>query len=159
MIALDASVAVKWFKPGERFQAEAEELLNLLSGFRIEAIGSEWLPLEVVRGLKRAQQEVPDLAIEDSDIHAAYDAIVALHRCGALLEVPVGEVRALAKNAEISLGLYAADAVHLATAVHLGARLLVTDDHHLLSPLVKAYAAPSGVAVVDPQDAVAALKV
>ena len=87
MIALDASVAVKWFKPHERFEAEAQSLLDLIGGFKVEALASEWLSLEVVRGLKRAQREVPALAISDEDIHAAYEALETLFRSGALLEV------------------------------------------------------------------------
>ena len=50
MITLDASVAVKWFKPHERFEAEAQALLDLVGGFKVEALASEWLSLEVVRG-------------------------------------------------------------------------------------------------------------
>jgi len=125
MIALDASVVVKWFKPHERFEAEAQSLLDLIGSFKVEALASEWLSLEVVRGLKRAQKEVPALAISDEDIHAAYEAIETLFRSGALLEVPVSEVKTLTKNVEIALGLYAADALHLATAIYLGARWLV----------------------------------
>ena len=49
MIALDASVVVKWFKPHERFEAEAQSLLDLIGGFKVEALASEWLSLEVVR--------------------------------------------------------------------------------------------------------------
>ena len=159
MIALDASVVVKWFKPHERFEAEAQSLLNLIGSFKVEALASEWLSLEVVRGLKRAQQEVPALAISDEDIHAAYEAIETLFRSGALLEVPVSEVKTLTKNAEIALGLYAADALHLATAIYLGARWLVTDDSHLLSVPVQEYASASGVAIVNPAEVMAQLTV
>lgn len=157
MIALDASVAVKWFKPGERFEAEAQKLLELLGDFRVEALANEWLSLEVVRGLKRAQREVSALAICDEDIHAAYKALETLFRSGALLEIPVSDVKILAKNAEIGLGLYAADALHLATAVHLGARWLVTDDDHLLADPVRQYAAAAGVAIVNPAEMMAQL--
>jgi len=148
MIVLDASVVVKWFKPQERFAAEAQWLLEQIGAFRIEAAASEWLSLEVVRGLKRAQQELPEGAILDDDIHAAYNALESLFRSGALLEIPVSEVKMLTKNAEIALGLYAADALHLATAIYLGARWLVTDDHHLLTDRVRHYAMDAGVRVV-----------
>ena len=43
MITLDASVVVKWFKPHERFEAEAQALLDLVGGFKVEALASEWL--------------------------------------------------------------------------------------------------------------------
>jgi len=159
MITLAASVVVKWFKPHERFEAEAQALLDLVGGFKVEALASEWLSLEVVRGLKRAQQEVPVLAISDEDIHAAYEAIETLFRSGALLEVPVSEVKTLAKDAEIALGLYAADALHLATAIYLGARWLVTDDGHLLSAPVQKYASAFGVAVINLAEMKVKLKV
>lgn len=58
---------------------------------------------------------------------------------------------------EIALGLYAADALHLATAIHLGARWLVTDDGHLLSVPVQKYASASGVAVVNLAEVMAQL--
>lgn len=153
MIVLDASVVVKWFKPQERFAAEAQWLLEQIGAFRIEAAASEWISLEVVRGLKRAQREVPLQAISDEDIHAAYDALETLFQSGALEEIPVSEVKVLTKNAEIALGLYAADALHLATAIYLGARLLVTDDHHLLAEPVRQYAQMAGVSIVTPAEA------
>ncbi len=157
MIVLDASVVVKWFKPQERFAAEAQWLLEQIGAFRIEAAASEWISLEVVRGLKRAQREIPTCAISDEDIHAAYGALEALFRSGALREIPVSEVKIPTKNAEIALGLYAADALHLATAIYLGARLLVTDDHHLLAEPVRQYAQMAGVRVGTPMEARALL--
>ncbi len=157
MIALDASVVVKWFRPQERFAAEAHRLLELIGDFKVEAAASEWLSLEVVRGLKRAQRAVPAPAIRDEDIHAAYEALETLFRSGALLEIPVSEVKVLTRNAAIALGLYAADALHLATAIHLGARWLVTDDHHLLSDPVRQYALAAGVTIVNPAEMLAHL--
>ena len=103
--------------------------------------------------------ESPALAISDEDIHAAYEAIETLFRSGALLEVPVSEVKTLTKNAEIALGLYAADALHLATAIYFGARWLVTDDGHLLAVPVQEYASASGVAIVNPAEVMAQLTV
>ena len=157
MIALDTTVVVKWFKPQERFAAEAHQLLELIGDFKVEAVANEWLSLEVVRGLKRAQQEVPAHAVRDEDIHAAYEALETLFRSGALLEIPVSEVKILTKNAEIVLGLYAADALHLATAIHLGARWLVTDDRHLLAAPVRQYALAAGVTIVNPAEVLAQL--
>lgn len=149
MIVLDASVVVKWFKAEERYGAEAERLLDLISGFGVEAVANEWLPLEVVRGLKRAQAQSPEHALGDEDIRQAYEAIETLFRTAAIREVSVREVKDLAKDAQITLGLYAADAVHLATALERKATWLVTDDHHLLSQRVRAYATAAGVAVAD----------
>ena len=148
MIALDASVAVKWFKPGERYDAEAQQVLARIRARMVTAFANEWLGLEVVRGLKRAQRAVPPLAIGDPDIQAAYDALGALFRSGAITEVTVAAVKDRTCALEIALGLYAADAVHLATAIHAGARWLVSDDDHLLGNTVRAYAATAGVTVV-----------
>ena len=47
----DASVAVKWFKDGEIFEEEASELFRRIKDLELEAVGNEWILLEVVRAL------------------------------------------------------------------------------------------------------------
>jgi hypothetical protein len=80
-----------------------------------------------------------------------------MFQTGILLECPVTDVKTRAKEIEVALGLFMADALHLATAVHLGASHFVTDDHHFLTPGVGAYAASAGLQVVNLPNLIAAL--
>jgi hypothetical protein len=63
----------------------------------------------------------------------------------------------LAKDLELGLGLFMADALHLATALYLNASHLVVDDHHFLAPEVVSYAAGFGVRIVNLPDLIAEL--
>jgi predicted nucleic acid-binding protein len=149
VIALDASVCMKWFKGGERYEAEAQELRGRIAHQEIAAIANEILSLEIVRGLKNAQSRQPASGITNDDIEDAFRAVEGMFQTGILLECPVSEAKPQAKEIEIVLGLFMADAIHLATAVHLGADFLVVDDHHFLTAHVVNYAANRGVRVVD----------
>jgi hypothetical protein len=71
VIGIDASVCIKWFKSGERYDAEAQDLRQRLAPQEVEAVASEIISLEIVRGLKKAQVQQPALGITDSDIDAA----------------------------------------------------------------------------------------
>jgi predicted nucleic acid-binding protein len=149
MVALDTSIAVKWFKPGEPHEAEALDLCGRIDRGEVEGAANEIISLEIVRGLVRTLNQTPQLGLAESDIEAAFARMEALLSVGNILECGVREVKGQAKDLEIRLGLYAADALHLATAIHLGAAHFVTDDHHLLRDGVVKHAASCGVAVVN----------
>ena len=157
MIAIDTSVAVKWFKPGERCESQALDLLSRFDGGEVEVAAAEILSLEVVRGLKNAQVRQPVLALTDERIGRASERLEGMFREGALLECPVAEVKALAKDLEIEISLYMADALHLATAIYLGATHFAVDDQHFLEPDVVKHAAGLGVEIVDLPRLIAAL--
>jgi hypothetical protein len=73
------------------------------------------------------------------------------------MECLVSYVKPLAKDIEMQLGLFMADALHPATAVYLRVECFVVDDHHFLTPVVVNYAAGFGVQVVNLPDLIAAL--
>jgi predicted nucleic acid-binding protein len=66
VIAVDTSVCMKWFKGGERYEAEAQNLRHLVEKQEVDAIASEILSLEIVRGLKNAQVRQPSLGVADA---------------------------------------------------------------------------------------------
>lgn len=157
MISVDTSIAVKWFKPGERYETEALDLLTRIDRGEVVVAANEIIGLEVVRALKNAQARQPALGITDARIALAFQRIEDLFAGNALLECLVGDVKVLAKDAEMSLGLFMADAIHLATAVYLGVQFFVVDDRHFLAPAVVAHASSAGVRVVDLPTLIAAL--
>src|SRR5438046_1368880 len=140
MIGIDTSVAMKWFKSGERYVTEARDLRRRVGRGEVEAAANEILSLEIVRGLKNAQASQPSLGITDTRIGNAYAAVEALFQTGGLLECPVHEVKPLAKDIEMTLGLFMADALHLATAIYLRVQYFVVDDRHFFTPDVVQYA-------------------
>lgn len=157
MIGIDSSVCMKWFKPGERYEAEAQDLRQRLQRHEVEAAACEILGLEIVRGLKKAQGLQPSLAITDAHVESAFNAVEAMFQTGIVLECPVSEVKGLAKEIEINPALFMADALHLATAIHLRVSHFVVDDQHFLAPDVVNYAAGLGVQIVNLPDLIAAL--
>lgn len=157
MIVVGSSVAVKWYKPGERFESEALDLHTRLSVAEVEAAACEILSLEVVRALKRTQIEEPHRRISDDSIGEAYENLEDLFRQGWLLECSVHEVKPLAKTLQLEVGLFMADALHAATALHLNAEFLVPDDRHLLGPEPLRYLAGRGLKAVNLPDLLAAL--
>ncbi|OGD45473.1 hypothetical protein A3K69_06345 [Candidatus Bathyarchaeota archaeon RBG_16_57_9] len=139
-VVLDASVAVKWFKKGERLEDEALALKDRVFGSGVKALTSEWLLLEVVRAMVKAGLPVGKVA-------EAYLILREMGRLGFMEAVPVGEVLDLAKDAMMELPLYASDSVYLATSIKRGASL-VTDDRHLLRADVVEYGRSRGVEVL-----------
>ncbi len=136
---LDSSIVVKWFKKGEEREAEALRLKDDILESRVSAVCSDWLLVEVVRGLMKA-------GFPGKRVEACYSALREIGSLGFLEQVSVGDVLDLTKDAEITLALYASDAVHLATAVSRRATLL-TEDEHLLKKAVVEYASERGVSV------------
>ncbi|KPV65449.1 MAG: hypothetical protein AOA65_0148 [Candidatus Bathyarchaeota archaeon BA1] len=53
-VGVDSSVIIKWFKKGEEYEPEALRLRDDVLSMHIKPIMSEWVYLEVVRGLVRA---------------------------------------------------------------------------------------------------------
>jgi predicted nucleic acid-binding protein len=138
-IVLDASVAVKWFKKGERLEGEALALRDRVLGSKVTALTSEWLLLEVARAMAKA-------GFPTDKIGEAYSILKELDSLGFMEAVPVGEAMDLAEEIIASLLLYASDSVYLATSIMRKASL-VTDDRHLLKAEVKEYAAKRGVRI------------
>lgn len=157
MIAIDTSVVMKWFKQGERYESEAEDLRHRVERREIDAGSIEILSLEVARGLKNAQGRQPSLGITDANIEDAYQIVEGMFRTGILVECQVSKVKTQAKAMILSQGLFTADALHLAAAVNLGAGYFVVDDKHFLTPEVVNYALGMGVQVVSLPDLLAAL--
>jgi hypothetical protein len=93
----------------------------------------------------------------DARINLAFERLEGMFQGGALLECPVSEVKTQTKEIQMTLGLFMADALHLATAIYLGVEYFVVDDHHFLTPDVVNYAAGFGVKVVNLPDLIAAL--
>lgn len=95
-ICLDASIAVKWFKKkDERFKEQAEELLDKISRFEIDAVCNELLILEVIRAVTKHKKE---LKFTDQEIDSVYEVLNDLILSGAINKVRVNYVSALAKD-------------------------------------------------------------
>ncbi len=157
MTSLDSSVVMKWFKPGERYEAEAHDLRARMERNEVAGVISELVGLEIVRGLKNTQLQQPSLGITDATIDGAFTTLLTMIQQGRVLECPVYHVKVQAKEIILTLGLYMADAVQLGTAVYLSAQYFVTDDRHFFTPPVVAYAARFGVRVINLPDLIAAL--
>jgi len=121
---LDASVVVKWFKKDELHNKEADELFQRIRDAEAEYVASEWILLEVTRGLVKA-------GVNKEEVEEAYKILSQLSHLGAVKLIPVTQTLKLAKDLEIELDLYAADAVHLATAIITESNVLWSEDEHL----------------------------
>ncbi len=133
MITLDTSVIVKWFKEGEEYEKDPLKILEDIKSFKVICVANEWLILETIRALVKA-------GYSKDKINEAYETLTELMNVNAIRKVSVGDVISHSKSIEYELKLYAADAVHLATAIHSASRILVTEDKHLLQKKVKDYA-------------------
>lgn len=139
-IAIDASVAVKWFKKGERGEAEALRLRDAIFTAKTDAIAPAWLLLEVVRALVKVNY--PREKIED-----AYSALKDASSLGLIEITSATELLDKAKTLAIELKLFASDAIYLSAA--LTHRInLVTDDSHLLKESVQEYAVREGIRIL-----------
>lgn len=147
MIYFDASVAVKWFKKGERYEKEAMNLLTKIIALDIDVASSEWTSIEIVRGLKRAQNK-GEMNITDTRIEEVFQEIEDLFETKTAQMITVSQVKTKAKECEIKLSLSAADAIHLASAIEIQAKYLVTDDDHLLKESAKNYASVYNLSII-----------
>jgi len=89
MICLDASVVVKWFKSGEDKEDLALRLRDEILGFVREAVFNEWLILEIVRALTKAEYSFDDVV---SSVHDLRD----MHQIDVVRIIPVSGVLNLA---------------------------------------------------------------
>ena len=141
MNTIDASISVKWFKKNEAYEKEALYLLERIKSFDIMCNANEWIILETVRGLVKAKYP-------EEEIDKAYDSLMELMNTRAIRRIRVSEILPLAKSIEKDLKLYAADAVHLATAIGTGSRVLWTEDKHLHKKKVKEFTRNRGLEIL-----------
>jgi len=140
VFALDASVAMKWFKKGEEFEREALSLRDKILGSTVSAVTSEWPLLEVVRALVKVNY--PNEKVEET-----YATLREITSLGFIEAVPVGKILDKAKEVEIVLSLFASDAIYLATAITNHAAL-IGEDRHLLNKDIKNYAQREGIKII-----------
>lgn len=139
-VCVDSSVVVKWFKAGEEHEREALKLLDETLSSRVTPVTSEWTYLEVVRALVKANYS-------EAKIVQAYSLLREMESLGFIEVAPLSSILDKAKDLEISLKLYASDAVSLAVAV-LYSEDLLTEDRHLLKEEVRNYMGSLGLKVV-----------
>lgn len=139
-IAIDASIAVKWFKKGERGEEQALIVREEIFTGKKRAIAPAWLLLEVVRGLVKI--DYPKEKVQE-----AYSALREAASLDLIEIVPINALLDKAKDAVIDLKLFASDAAYLAVAITEHADLL-TDDEHLLKQRVLDYAEKEGIHIL-----------
>ena len=138
-IAVDSSVIVKWFKKGEEFEEEALKFRDDVFSGSINAVISEWVYLEVVRGLVK-------IGLQENMIGRAYNTLKEAAYLGFIEVIPVSNLLDEAKKLEIRLRLYASDAVNLATALKNSINML-SEDRHLHRKSVGDYLVKRGLRV------------
>ncbi|HID90883.1 TPA: PIN domain-containing protein [Candidatus Bathyarchaeota archaeon] len=143
-IAMDSSVIVKWFKKGEESEREALKLRDETLSSAISLTMSEWVYLEVVRGLVKA-------GFPEAKIIQAYSTLRDMASLGFIETIPVSDLLEKAKEIEIKLRLYASDAVNLAPALMSSADML-TEDRHLLRRSVRDFMGRRGLRILRLKD-------
>jgi predicted nucleic acid-binding protein len=133
MECLDSSVVVKWFKADEKKVKEAFELYARAKKKRSLFVANEWLILEVIRGLAKAQ-------VSKAHLRETRDILERMFSSGIIRGISVSEVLGSAGDIEIGLNLQAADAVHLASAVESRSTIFWTEDEHFHKKAVLDYA-------------------
>jgi predicted nucleic acid-binding protein len=139
-IALDSSVAVKWFKKGETGEQQALRIRDDVFTTKVQAIAPEWLFLEVVRALVK-------IGYPRQKVEEAYSMLREAASLGLIEVIPTNILLDKAKEAEIELRLFASDAIYLATAITQHTNLL-TSDRHLLNKHVLEYAKEQDVRIL-----------
>ncbi|MBS7656218.1 PIN domain-containing protein [Candidatus Bathyarchaeota archaeon] len=130
-LAVDSSIIVKWFKKGEEFEKEALKLRDDILKGTVTIVISEWIYLEVVRALVKS-------GFPDKKITQAYITLKDMVELGFIKAMPISNLLDKAKELEISLKLYAADAVNLAPSLIRSIDML-SEDKHLLRDSVKEF--------------------
>ncbi|HIE18143.1 TPA: PIN domain-containing protein [Candidatus Bathyarchaeota archaeon] len=138
-IVVDSSVIVKWFKKGEESEKESLRLRDDVLSGTVNPIMSEWVYLEVMRGLVKA-------GFPEDKITQAYNTLREMTDLGFMEAVPVSILLEKAKELEIRLDLYASDAVNLAPALIKSVNML-SEDKHLLRGFVKDFMEKFGLKI------------
>ena len=139
-IALDASVAVKWFKKGEEGETRALSIRDDIFSASTIALAPHLLLLEVVRALVKI--DYPRGKIDE-----AYSTMKQAANLELIRLIPIQTLLDKAKEIEIELKLFASDATYLATALTERTNLL-SDDSHLLKQNVRNYAEKQGIQIL-----------
>jgi len=129
---IDASVVVKWFKEDEPGKDKARKLYERIVDMDACFITSEWSLLEVTRALCKSGYKM-------DEIKEANEVLRGFMSSGALKMPPVSPSIGLAQKLEMELGLYASDAVHLATSINTSSSILWSEDQHHHKDKVKKY--------------------
>lgn len=127
---IDASIILKWFHKGEAYDAESHILLDKIIELDHDFVVNEWVLLEVSRAMVKARYP-------KEKVNNAFDEIFEMMNIGALRKIPVSDVLHLAKSIELNYSLYAAPALHIATAIHTNASIFWTEDHHMQEESLK----------------------
>ncbi len=138
-IVVDSSVIIKWFKRGEEFEEEALRFRDDVLSETIRPIISEWVYLEVVRGLIKA-------GFPRGKVIQAYNTLKEMSDLVFIEVLPVSSLLDEAKNLEIELKLYASDAVNLAPAITLSLNML-SEDKHLHRKSVREFVEKRGLRI------------
>lgn len=121
---IDTSIIVKWFHKGEAFDDESHILLEKIIEFEHDFVVNEWALLDVVRVMVK-------VGYTKIKVNNAFEDIFEMMNIGALRKIAVSDVLHLAKSIELNYSLYAAEAVHIATAIHTNSSVLWTEDHNM----------------------------
>ncbi len=127
---IDTSIIVKWFHKGEVFDDESHILLEKIIELEHDFVVNEWALLEVVRAMVKA-------GYTKIKVDNAFEDIFEMMNIGALRKIAVSDVLHLAKSIELNYSLYAAEAVHIATAIHTNSSILWTEDHNMQKESLK----------------------
>lgn len=139
-VALDASVAVKWFKKGERGETEALSIREEIFTATIQAVAPHLLLLEVVRALVK-------IHCPREKVEQVYSTLKEAGSLEIIRLIPIQGLLDKAKEIEIDLKLFASDSTYLAAAITEHKDLL-TDDNHLLEQNVRQYAEKQGIHIL-----------
>ena len=139
-IAADSCVIVKWFKGGEGSQEEALRLRDDVLSGSLSLIVSEWVYLEVIRGLSK-------VSYPRDKVSKAGKVLMEMADLGFLDVVPISSVLEESMNLIMDLNLYASDAVTLASALIKRVDLL-SEDRHLLKDRVREAASERGIRIL-----------
>ena len=120
-----------------------------MAGFELEAASSEWLSLEVARGLRKDKDA---LGLSDADILDAYSSIEDLFTSTALKQIKVSDVKDVAGKIIVEQNLYAADSIYLASAVISASDVILSEDEHLHKEKVRKYARNRGIEIMKLKD-------
>ena len=136
---IDTSVIVKWFKKDhEENREEALRLRERILNFESEFVMSYFGALELVRTLIKNK-------FPREDIDLAYHSIADLYSIGALKSAEIDLIANQAKDIEIALNLYAADSLHVATAIFYRCDILWSADKHHLKDKTRSYLRKYGI--------------